>query len=395
MSKPMDAARLPNPLLQVTSWQDSLLQWLERLYASPRLYRWSLSNPLTRWITKRRTQQIFDLMSGFVYSQVLLGCVRLDLFKMLYQKPLDLQQIALQTRVSEQALQRLLVSAVSLGLLESRSHQRFGLGALGVPLAMHPGIGAMVEHNHLLYRDMQDPLAFLNNAWQGDMAEYWPYAHDAQAAERVAQEKFSRYSDLMASSQEFVVQEILKSYYFEDHRCVLDVGAGKGRFASELALHVKHLKLQLFDLPPVLELAKATFQSKGLTDRLSLCPGNFLHDPLPQGADLVTLVRVAHDHPDEVVQQLLQKIHDALPVGGILLLAEPMAKTYSQSADGPTQTDVYFHFYLLAMGAGRLRTPEELMQMMNKAGFVGLELLPNNMPIHARILLGRKTKCLP
>jgi demethylspheroidene O-methyltransferase len=395
MSKPMDAARLPNPLLQVTTWQDSLLQWLERLYASPRLYRWSLSNPLTRWITKRRTQQIFDLMSGFVYSQVLLGCVRLDLFKMLYQKPLDLQQIALQTRMSEQALQRLLVSAVSLGLLEFRSHQRFGLGALGVPLAMHPGIGAMVEHNHLLYRDMQDPLAFLNNAWQGDMAEYWPYAHDAQAAERVAQEKFSRYSDLMASSQEFVVQEILKSYYFEDHRCVLDVGAGKGRFASELALHVKHLKLKLFDLPPVLELAKATFQSKGLTDRLSLCPGNFLHDPLPQGADLVTLVRVAHDHPDEVVQQLLQKIHDALPVGGILLLAEPMAQTYSQSADGPTQTDVYFHFYLLAMGAGRLRTPEELMLMMNKAGFVGVELLPNNMPIHARILLGRKPKCLP
>jgi len=395
MSKPMDAARLPNPLLQVTTWQDSLLQWLERLYASPRLYRWSLSNPLTRWITKRRTQQIFDLMSGFVYSQVLLGCVRLDLFKMLYQKPLDLQQIALQTRMSEQALQRLLVSAVSLGLLEFRSHQRFGLGALGVPLAMHPGIGAMVEHNHLLYRDMQDPLAFLNNAWQGDMAEYWPYAHDAQAAERVAQEKFSRYSDLMASSQEFVVQEILKSYYFEDHRCVLDVGAGKGRFASELALHVKHLKLKLFDLPPVLELAKATFQSKGLTDRLSLCPGNSLHDPLPQGADLVTLVRVAHDHPDEVVQQLLQKIHDALPVGGILLLAEPMAQTYSQSADGPTQTDVYFHFYLLAMGAGRLRTPEELMLMMNKAGFVGVELLPNNMPIHARILLGRKPKCLP
>jgi demethylspheroidene O-methyltransferase len=334
-------------------------------------------------------------MSGFVYSQVLLGCVRLDLFKMLYQKPLDLQQIAHQTKLSEQALQRLLLSAVSLGLLERRSQQRFGLGALGVPLAMHPGIGAMVEHNHLLYRDMQDPLGFLNNAWLGSMAEYWPYAHDEQAAERAAQDKFSRYSDLMASSQEFVVQEILSSYYFDEHSCVLDVGAGKGRFASELALHAPHLKLKLFDLPPVLELAKATFQSKGLLDRLTLSPGNFLHDTLPQGADLVTLVRVAHDHPDEVVQQLLQKIHDALPVGGTLLLAEPMAQTQSQSGYGPQQTDAYFHFYLLAMGAGRLRTPEELMQMMSKAGFVVIEKLPNNMPIHAQILLGRKHKCLP
>ena len=389
----MDIASLSHGLIEVTTWQDRLLQWLERIYASPKMYQWSLGNPFTRWITKRRTQKIFDLMSGFVYSQVLLGCVRLDLFKMLHQRPLSLQQISLQTQLPAEALQRLLLSAVSLGLLEYRSHQRFGLGALGVPLAVHAGIGAMVEHNHLLYRDMEDPLAFLNNAWRGSMAEYWPYAHDAQAAERAAQEKFSRYSDLMASSQEFVVQEILGSYYFEEHRCVLDVGAGKGRFASELALHAKHLSLKLFDLPPVLELAKATFQSKGLIDRLDLCPGNFLHDPLPQGADLVTLVRVAHDHPDAVVQQLLQKIHDALPAGGTLLLAEPMANTYSQGVDGLTQTDAYF--YLLAMGAGRLRTPEELMGMMRKAGFMGVEQVPNNMPIHAQILLGRKHKCLP
>jgi hypothetical protein len=35
------------------------------------------------------------------------------------------------------------------------------------------------------------------------------------------------------------------------------------------------------------------------------------------------------------------------------------------------------------------------MQMMSKAGFVVIEKLPNNMPIHAQILLGRKDKCLP
>jgi demethylspheroidene O-methyltransferase len=168
----MDIASLSHGLIEVTTWQDRLLQWLERIYASPKMYQWSLGNPFTRWITKRRTQKIFDLMSGFVYSQVLLGCVRLDLFKMLHQRPLSLQQISLQTQLPAEALQRLLLSAVSLGLLEYRSHQRFGLGALGVPLAVHSGIGAMVEHNHLLYRDMEDPLAFLNNAWRGSMAEY-------------------------------------------------------------------------------------------------------------------------------------------------------------------------------------------------------------------------------
>jgi len=83
MSAPMDLPNLSPRLHGVKPWRDRLMQWLERIYANPTLYRWSLQTPLTRWVTKRRTQKIFDLMAGFVYSQVLLGCVRLDLFRML------------------------------------------------------------------------------------------------------------------------------------------------------------------------------------------------------------------------------------------------------------------------------------------------------------------------
>jgi demethylspheroidene O-methyltransferase len=395
MNHKLDLADVPSSLQAANTWHDRMLAWLERLYASPRLYSFSLTNPFTRWVTRRRTQKLFDLMAGFVHTQVMLGCIRLDLFKMLHQAPADLQQIAARVNMPAPVLQRLLLSAVSLGLLECRSQSRYGLGPLGVPLATHDGIAAMIEHNHLLYADMQDPVGFLNNAWQGDMAAYWPYAHDAQAATRAAQDKFSRYSDLMAASQGFVVEEILSSYFFDEHQCVLDVGAGKGRFACDMAAHAPHLKVKLFDLPPVLELAKNNVQQRGMSERMSFYPGSFLHDELPQGADLVTLVRVAHDHPDDVVKQLLQKIHAALPLGGVLLLAEPMAQTMSASQSGSAQADAYFHFYLLAMGAGRLRTPEELMRLMAEAGFGQIEHLPNAMPIHAQLIVARKSKCLP
>ena len=395
MNHKLDLADVPSSLQAANTWHDRMLAWLERLYASPRLYSFSLTNPFTRWVTRRRTQKLFDLMAGFVHTQVMLGCIRLDLFKMLHQAPADLQQIAARVNMPAPVLQRLLLSAVSLGLLECRSQSRFGLGPLGVPLATHDGIAAMIEHNHLLYADMQDPVGFLNNAWQGDMAAYWPYAHDAQAASRAAQDKFSRYSDLMAASQGFVVEEILSSYFFDEHQCVLDVGAGKGRFACDMAAHAPHLKIKLFDLPPVLELAKNNVQQRGMSERMSFYPGSFLHDELPQGADLVTLVRVAHDHPDDVVKQLLQKIHAALPLGGVLLLAEPMAQTMSASQSGSAQADAYFHFYLLAMGAGRLRTPEELMRLMAEAGFGQIEHLPNAMPIHAQLIVARKSKYLP
>ena len=160
---------------------------------------------------------------------------------------------------------------------------------------------------------------------------------------------------------------------------------------SRLALHAKHLQVQLFDLPEVAALARANFARQGLESRSQAHPGSFLKAPLPQGADLVTLIRVAHDHPDADVRTILAAIYQALPPGGTLLLSEPMAQEQGETPQG----DAYFHFYLLAMGAGRLRTPRELMAMMAEAGFAHLEIVPNPMPLQTQILIGRKCQGLP
>ncbi len=364
-------------------------QWLSH----PALYKFAISNPLTRWFAQRRTQQVFDVMAGFVHSQVLLSCTRLRIFEMLREQPLTVAELSTRVQIEPAALQRLIYAAVSIKLLEFRQHNKLGLGALGVPIAAHEGIRAMIEHNHLLYRDLTDPVAFLNHAWAGSMAEYWPYAHEAgqDVTRKAADDKVTRYSALMAASQNFVIQEILSSYNFGDHQQILDVGTGLGRFISELAKQETHLQLHLFDLPPVLNLAQDTLRQNNLLGRAQLHPGSFIDNDLPAVADLITLVRVAHDHPDAIVRQLLQKAYDALPAGGVLLIAEPMAS----EADEAPLGDAYFHYYLLAMGAGRLRKPSELGAMLAEAGFSHIELVPNAMPIHARLLIGRKTKCLP
>jgi demethylspheroidene O-methyltransferase len=63
-----------------------------------------------------------------------------------------------------------------------------------------------------------------------------------------------------------------------------------------------------------------------------------------------------------------------------------MAQEVGQKAQG----DAYFHFYLLAMGSGRLRRPSELMRMMRESGFASVKQLNNAMPIHAQILIAQK-----
>jgi demethylspheroidene O-methyltransferase len=319
---------------------------------------------------------------------VLLSCVRLNLFALVQKAPATLEELAARTHIPAAALQRLVLSAAGIGLLERRSQQRFGLGPLGAPVAAHEGIRAMVEHNNLLYSDMADPTRFLCDAWSGDMAAYWPYAHASTPGQMNTADAHyvARYSDLMAASQTFVIEEVLRSVAFAPYHCVMDVGAGKGRFVAELAQQASHLQFKLFDLPPVLALAQQNHGALGVRAEVAYHPGSFLHDELPRGADLVTLIRVAHDHPDEAVHTILRKIFDALPVGGTLVLAEPMASEPCESLG----SDAYFHFYLLAMGAGRLRTPGELSRMLVECGFVHVEQVPNAMPIHTRILIARK-----
>jgi demethylspheroidene O-methyltransferase len=151
------------------------------------------------------------------------------------------------------------------------------------------------------------------------------------------------------------------------------------------------LRLELFDLPPVARLAQVNMERQGLSQQIQTTGGSFLVDELPRGADLVTLIRIAHDHPDHDVLRVLRAIHRALPPGGTLLLAEPMAHDDVSQAQG----DAYFHFYLLAMGSGRLRSRHELRNLMEQAGFCLVEALPTQIPLHAQILIGRKTRCLP
>ena len=367
---------------------------IEALFDSPQAYEWARAHWWTRWIVRRRPTPLFGYMAGFVHSQVLLACVQLRLFHNLSDAPATLTQLAQQLGLPPERLGPLLQSACVMELLALEDDHTYSVGALGRVVLSHSGIADMVEHNHLLYRDLLEPRQFLQAPDQGAMAAYWPYAQSDGAAPALRQEasgQLRHYSALMDASQGFVITEILDSYPFGDHTRVLDLGCGKGRFMRAVAQRFPQLQLQLMDLPVVLDLARQGFAQAGLAARAEFHPGSFLDDALPEGADLVTLVRVAHDHGDAALHTLLKKIAAILPPGGRLLLAEPM------QLDGPEASvvDPYFHFYLQAMGEGRLRSPAELMQAIRAAGFVGVEQVPNALAVHAQIILAHKPRVNP
>lgn len=367
------------------SLRDRVLAVRDRLIASPRFQRWAAGFPLARPIARRRARELFDLVAGFVYSQVLFACVRLRVLEQLVDGPRSSEDVAQRISLSPEAADRLLRAAAALRLAERRSHGRFGLGELGAALIGNPGIAAMVEHHAILYADLHDPVALLRGeAKDTEMARYWPYAAGGDA-DQLSAERLIDYSALMSASQPLIAGDVLDAYPFDRHRCLLDVGGGEGTFLMAAATRAPDLRLMLFDLPVVAERARARFAEAGLAGRAEAVGGDALVDPLPSGADIISLVRVVHDHSDAGVLRIFESARRVLPPDGALLVAEAMAGTRGAEAVG----DAYFGFYLLAMGRGRSRTPDEIIALARRAGFTRFQVIDSRRPMLARLVIAR------
>lgn len=367
------------------SISDKLFGWRNRLLADPDFQRRARRNPLMRFMAQRRARALFDLCSGFVYSQILSSCVQLDIFNLLQPGPMSRESISRSIGLDLDATDVLLRSATSLKLLENRGDERYGLGIHGAALLANQGVCKMIEHHTFLYRDMTDPLALLRREQDETMLSmFWDYAgaRQQQSAGGLGTEP---YTDLMSASQAMVAEQIIDTYPLHLHQRLLDVGGGDGTFLRTVAKAAPDLSLMLFDLPPVAQQAKIRFSQSEIDNDVSCHGGSVFENPLPAGADVISLVRIVHDHNDDAALAILKRCREALPAGGTLLLAEPMAR----EKVGDPATDAYFGLYLHAMGRGRPRTSQELNALILSAGFSRCTSMRTHLPMLTSLLVAK------
>lgn len=363
---------------------DIVLDLRDRLISSERFQAFAERFPLTRPVARARASGLFDIVAGFVYTQTLLACVKLDLFALLKGNPLEPAAIAARTGLPEEGTKRLLDAACAIGLLQPRSCGRIGLGPHGAAVLGNPAVAPMTLHHPLLYDDLADPIACLERGpGGGALARYWAYAREAAPAD-LAGEAVGAYTDLMAASQPMVARQILDAWDVSRHRRLMDVGGGAGAFLRAAAARAPKTDLVLFDLPAVAERARVRFAEWGLSERVTAVGGSVFTDSLPRGADAISLVRILHDHDDSQALAILQAVRRALPENGVVLVGEPMAQTPGARAI----TEAYFGLYLYAMGSGRPRTPAENADLLARAGFARSRFVRTRMPLIASLVVG-------
>lgn len=361
------------------AWRDLLAPgdpWSDRLGDAYRRFRGekladrefkrrAAANRLTRPFATGSARKLFDLTAGFVYSQILKAVVDLDLLGKLADGPKTADELAGPLGLNPEAAKRLLDAAVALELVEARRGGAYEIGALGSALQSEPGVRAMIAHHDMLYADLADPVKLLKGeAGETRLSGFWPYAGGAGGS--VGEAEAAPYSQLMHESQSFVADDVLDVVSLGDRNSLLDLGGGDGAFAEAAANRWPHLKIAVVDLPPVAARARKRLAEAGFPEaRIAVRDGDFLDASEGAKVDVVSLVRVLHDHDDATALKILKAAHGALNPSGEVLIAEPLAGMPGAGRVG----HAYFAFYLMAMGSGRPRTPDEMSGLLGAAGF--------------------------
>ena len=359
---------------------------LNRIAAKPGFQRWAARFPLTRGIARREGQELFEIVQGFVKSQLLYALIELRIPHRLMDGPLTAGELAQGTGVPVPRMTQLAQAGAAMGLLTRQRSGAYGISRTGAAMLGVPGLEAMIRHHDVLYRDMADPVALLRGEVQTELADFWPYVFGAQGA--VDPVVTETYSDLMAQSQGLVADDTLRMVSLGGVSHLLDIGGGFGTFVQAAARGYPRLQLTLFDLPVVTQTATERLQTGGAFDRITVMGGSFRDDPLPRGADAVSLIRVLYDHQDDTVRPLLRKVWDVLPAGGRLIISEPMSGGAAPESAG----DIYFAFYCMAMRTGTVRSQTRIAELCQDAGFTDVKTPGSHRPFVTSVVTARKDK---
>jgi predicted nicotinamide N-methyase len=100
---------------------------------------------------------------------------------------------------------------------------------------------------------------------------------------------------------------------------MLDLGGGPGLIGIAIVAAHPSMSGTIFDKPAMVRVAETAIKEYGLKDRMGVMGGDFIHDPIGEGYDLIwasSALSLAKDDMDSLVK----KIYDALSPGGVFVV---------------------------------------------------------------------------
>ncbi len=153
---------------------------------------------------------------------------------------------------------------------------------------------------------------------------------------------------------------------------VLDIGGASGTWTMAFLDAVPEARATLFDLPDVIAMAKQRLSDAGLSDKVTLVPGDFYADDLPSGVDLAWLGAICHQNSRRQNRELFVKIYKALADDGVVVIRDVVMDSTHISPPGGALFAVNM---LVATDGGSTYTFDEYREDLREAGFDDVTLV--------------------
>jgi SAM-dependent methyltransferase len=310
-------------------------------------------------------------------SCVLGAAAQLDVFAALAARPLSAAELAERLELDPRGTAILLDALAALALVAKRDDS-YVLPAAIAPLltSMGPGsVLAMVRHQANCLRRWAQLARVVKS---GRPAERTPSVR-GEGGDREA--FIGAMDEISTPVADAVVAELALPF-----RHLLDLGGGPGTWTRAFLDSEPRGCGTLFDLPPVIPLARRRLEAAGMLDRVELVPGDFATDPLPRGADLAWVSAIVHQNSRAQNRKLLAEVHRALVPGGLVAIRDIVMEPDRTAPPGGTLFAVNM---LVATEGGGTFTLEELREDLEAAGFAEVTLLRRD-PWMSSVVTGRR-----
>ncbi len=299
------------------------------------------------------------LLSGYWYTQTIYVAAKLGLAELVKDGPKSAEELAQATATNSRALYRLLRTLASIGIF-AEEQGYFVLTPLAECL-LDPSTKAMATmRGECQYRAWGELLYSVQSGQSAFEKVYGKPIFDFLSENR---ETGNLFDQAMTGVHGRETEAMLEAYDFTGIRTLADIGGGNGSVLTAILRRYPAMQGILFDLPGVIERAKANVEAAGLEGRCQVVAGNFF-EAVPDGADACLLRHIIHDWDDEKSITILRNCRRAMDQGGKLLVIEGVVPPGNEPS-----VSKFFDLAMMVLPGGMERTEEEYRQLFEAAGF--------------------------
>jgi predicted O-methyltransferase YrrM len=313
-------------------------------------------------------ESLLELCRSYQRSQPLLAAAEIGLFETLADNGKAASRVAEALGTDPRATELLLNALSALGVLD-KSGDTFSIPPALAPLLLgsdETSVLPMIRH-HATCAHRWDTLA--------DVVRTGRHVHDTSPTPQSETARRAFIQAMHVVGRE-VADGIVAAMRPERFRRALDVGGGSGTYTLALLRAVPEMKVTLFDLPSVVDMARERLQKSGLVDRVEITAGDFYVDPLPDGHNLVLLSAIIHQNSPAQNRALYESCLGALVPGGSLVIRDIlMDDTHTEPPGGA----LFALNMLVATEGGGTYSYEEIRSDLESVGFVDVELIQRGM----------------